>query len=108
MAEKLGDPPQILGFDVETHDWIGGLNNELHIGDFGFFARMDRRELDYQRIVQIGYVFGDSSSVHTTAKQSMYVRPDGFTISEKAEGKHGKTQALVLAEGRPLTEVLEE
>ena len=38
----------------------------------------------------------------------MYILPDGFEISKKAEGKHGKSQALVVAEGRPLTEVLKE
>jgi DNA polymerase III epsilon subunit-like protein len=90
----------------QTHDWLDGHSSQLHIGQFGFTARMADEELAYQRIVQIGWVVGGAVAGATAERKSMYVRPEGFTISPKAEGKHGKSQSLAEREGKALADVL--
>ena len=81
--------------------WLGTEGNALYMGQFGFFARMAPEELDYQRIIQLGW---------STAgiQKSFYVLPEGFVVSSKAIGKHKKSHDLVIQEGKPLGTILRD
>ncbi len=108
LLERLGQPTQVMGFDVETHDWLQDSPHLWYIGPFGFTTTLAREQFEYQRVVQLGWVVGGAAEHTHTIKKSWYVQPVDFEISAKAKTCHGITQALALREGKPLADVLRE
>ena len=102
-------PKMVLGYDIETHDWLVDGAMQGRIGDFGCYATIDEGNLKYQRIVQLGWVVGKVDVDGELALSKEYlVKPEGFDISTKATGHHKINHSKAVEEGRPLRDVLEE
>ena len=49
---------QVIGLDVETHDWMGETNTKGEYGPLGFYTLPTPEDLLYKRMVQIGWAIG--------------------------------------------------
>jgi len=107
---RLHLPTELLiGIDIETHDWIEEPNKKGRYGLFGCYTLTTPEELEFKRIVQIGWVIGAlSEQVDFQVAKERNVRPDGFRISKKATKIHGLSHERAIREGVPLVDVLEE
>ena len=109
LSNRLGEPQLVMGYDLETHDWLEEHCNRTYTGPFGFITTLAHNQLEYQRIVQVGWAIGKGTDHALSTRKCFYVRPEGFEISDKATEKcHGITQAQATQEGRSLTDVLQE
>ncbi len=110
VKHKLTNAALIIGVDVETHSWLdGGGPKKGRIGNHGFYALIDERNLEFARIVQLGWVIGcsDEGQQAHVAKERL-VKPDGFEIAPRASAYHGITHQRAMEEGQALRGVLEE
>ena len=105
VCKRMGDPATIVGFDIETHDWLERPSRRSRIGDFGWHTQADEDNIDAARIVQMAWSIGTQSIPETI--KSYVIRPEGFVISHKATAFHGISQEYA-EHGKPLQEVLEE
>ena len=103
---RLENPCIIIGFDCETHDWLDGTPRKGRIGAFGWHTKND--DVDFARIVQLGWAIGPADSASDVITKSHVVRPEGFNISSRAEKVHKISTDHAMREGRPLADVLEE
>ena len=108
LLEDIGNPPLVIGFDVETHDWPDNEERKGRIGQFGWYTLKDEETLRKGHIVQIGWVIGRSDLDAPITSKARFVRPDGFEVSEKAEAYHHITQDKISSCGQSLTDVLQE
>ena len=77
--------------------------------EFGYYATIDEDNLNYQRIVQLGWVVSKVVVEGELAlSKEFLVKPEGFDISTKATGHHKINHSQAVEEGRPLRDVLEE
>ncbi len=75
-------------------------------GQYGFYTI--RHPDDFLvRVVQIGWAIGDKSADEALVKEYI-VKPEGFTISDKAANYHKITNHKANIEGKPLREILLE
>ena len=110
---RLGSPHVVMGFDVETHDWLvdadgKDLDRKGRIGNFGWYTDKPPALMQYARIVELGWalVTADTSSV--VWRKSFKVLPENFTIAPRAIKCHNITQEAAQQTGSPLQKVLEE
>ena len=107
---------QVIGLDVETHDWVCETNKKGEYGSLGFYTLTTPEELLYKRMVQIGWAIGKiecvagefHSTLEFTSVKERKIQPDGFQISEKATNYHGITNECAAREGVPLASALKE
>ena len=99
----------VVAIDVETHDWLPEKHFGDYVGEFGFFTTRTDKQLDYARMVALGWGVGsfDSDGELEVSKERL-VKPEGFQISAKAEGAHKIPQSKAVSAGLPLAEVLAE
>ena len=98
----------VVGVDVETAGWEeGDTRSSMHKGRFGFLTRC-REDVFEQRIVQIAWAIGNSDA-HTapTKYKELTIKPQGFTITDKAIKFHGITNECA-QEGVSLRDALVE
>ena len=75
-------------------------------GKYGFYCLCAPENIEYARIVQIGWSMGcvDGSP---TVKEYM-VQPADFCVSDQAAAFHGIAHEMASSTGRPIREVLQE
>ena len=106
IRRKLGDAALVVGVDIETNDWVDR-NNTTSIGQFGFYHFCHPEDLT-QKIVQTGWAVCETWEGASAQESKEYlVRPEGFSIADKATSKHGITHDLALNRGSPLHVVLD-
>ena len=105
VCKQLGFHPLIVGVDIETHDWENNAGSKGEEGPFGHYSRCDSNVYD-ARIVQIGWaVRRGEEEIHVKEK---LVKPQGFTISKKAEAFHGISHERACSEGLSMYDVMTE
>jgi DNA polymerase III epsilon subunit-like protein len=80
-----------VAVDVETHDWVKGGN----VSRANFIGR----------IVEIAWVAYDARG-NVMDEKCHVVKPEGYTISEKARLVHGISTEIALKEGSAVDSVL--
>ena len=105
VATKLGCAELVAGVDIETHDWTARSGNKGSVGQFGFYNLCHQEDFD-ARVVQIGWAIGKCSEPARVTER--IVRPDGFSVSNKAAAYHGISHARAAAEGESLRYVLSD
>ena len=106
----LGSPPFIISFDLETHDYVKRRPWEKkgHRGRFGWYTMDPPEDLQYQRIVELGWTLGTSTATdEEVIVKVRLVQPDGFVISERGYEFHEISNAEANA-GASLSSVLKE
>lgn len=63
---------------------------------------------DGARLLQLAWAIYEPTTRALIEKRDLYVRPDGFVISEGAQGVHGITMEIATEKGRSIREVLDE
>ena len=101
---RLGTPTAILGFDVETHDWIHE-NKVARIGDFHWFTKTNSAVIKRSRIVELGWVYAEPGA--QLSKKTKRVIPNGWTVSQQAYDFH-KISTEDAQKGEPLQDILSE
>ena len=107
VVAKLGEGSDwLFGVDIETNDWQESKGIK---GEFGQFRHYHLcAPIDFQaRVVQLGWAFGPPGNGATIVKERL-VRPDGFTVSDKATRYHKISHEQAEREGSPLHDVLSE
>ena len=106
---RMGAPTQLIGFDIETHDWIEREQRytKSRIGPFEWYTSQTEEDFDYSRIVQLGWAVGMAVEKADFVK-SRLVQPDGFEVSKKATGFHHIKDDVARSQGEPLRSVLQE
>ena len=96
----------LLAIDLETHDWDSSVSgNKGNVGAYGFYNLCSPEHLE-ARVVQLGWAVGID---HAPDKvKEFLVKPEGFTVSDKATAYHGISHVAAFEQGRPLRDVLEE
>ena len=102
-------PTLVLAVDIETHGWPEGKDFKDLVGAFGFYTTRDKEQLDFSRVVQIGWIVGttDLGDEPWISKEYL-VKPDGFEVSKKATDFHKIHHSQAVNEGLPLRDVLAE
>ena len=106
LVRIIGDPAEALGFDLETHEKAPPKRKGRY-GEFGNYTLRSEEDLDFLRIVQLGWAAVDPVSKKCFPK-SYLVKPVGFVITEGVTEIHKIAHDDALRKGRPLAEVLEE
>ena len=109
VKHKLGATQLCMGIDVETNDFTNG-RKPYCVGRFGHGCWCSGDDLEF-RLVQIGWVTSTCAAeteVDIQSKAERLIKPDAFTISEKATKRHEITNERAASNGLPLLEVLEE
>lgn len=106
LVRIIGDPAEAFGFDLETHDKAPS-KRKGRPGEFGNYTLRSEEDLDFLRIVQLGWAAVDPVSKKCFPK-SYLVRPVGFVITEGVTAIHKIAHDDALRKGRPLAEVLED
>ena len=122
---KVGDPPICrppvhvvdllpesrywLAFDIETHDLAPSQCGAVAWleGQYGHPCRFHTSSLHELRIAQLGWCICKSFG-STIVEKKRFVSPTDFTITKRAEMKHGITNKQLRQLGDPLRVVLEE
>jgi len=109
IKSRLGNPPIIMGFDIETHGWPDGINanRKGYIGACGWYTLSPIELLKYARIVGLAWVTGPVTTNAKLIRKRVLVKPNGFRISSKAFGFHGISEEDA-HNGSDLAEVLNE
>ena len=102
----IGDPAEAFGFDLETHEKAPPKRKGRY-GVFGNYTLRSEEDLDFLRIVQLGWAAVDPVSKKCVAK-SYLVKPVGFVITEGVTEIHKIAHDDALRNGSPLAEVLQE
>lgn len=105
MKARIGEPTQILAIDIETHDWLDGVEKKGRIGQFGWYTM--NADVEFARIVQIAWVIKCTGESEFARCKSHVVRPDGFDISERATRVHGISTATAAKDGCDLADILQ-
>ena len=92
VKENLGSPSVIIGFDVETHDWKRPQGRKPRLGQFGWHTCEYESDLNFSRIVQLGWVIGEPRRDANVIEKISLVRPNDFQISAKAFNVHRISQ----------------
>ena len=108
VKTNLGRPPVVIGFDIETHEWTRKSGRELHLGQFGWHTFDNEDDLNFARIVQLGWVIGESRRDANVTEKVSLVRPDAFQISAKAVAVHRISQDEAAQKGADIKDVLTE
>ena len=108
VRQRLGTPDLVIGFDVESHDWIEGLTRKGNIGPFGWYGIQNEMYFEYPRVVQVGWAIGDLRKEVPVQIKSRFVKPIGFQISAKATEFHSITQEKAECDGIDAAIVLRE
>lgn len=90
--------PLVLGLDVVTNDWTPGAAEKGLIGEHGHYQLCRPCDLE-ARVVQITWMIRNEAGAAAAAR---VVKPDGWTISEKAFQYHGISQAAAEEKGSEL------
>ncbi len=106
LAAKLEGLDLIIGIDIETHDWEVRSNVKGGMGQYGFYTICHPDDF-LVRVVQIGWVIGNVSERDPAVKEYT-VKPEDFTISDKASKYHKITNQAAHLEGTPLRVILLE
>eukprot|EP00973_Karenia_brevis_P091435 12407422-Karenia_brevis.AAC.1 len=106
LANRLGNPKLLIGFDIETHSWLENETNKGRIGKFGWYTLKEERLINFARIVQLGWAVGRVEIDAPVRVVNNIIRPTGFEISDKAAKFHGISQARAIREGRCLEDTL--
>ena len=94
---SLGSP-LVLGLDVATNDWTPGAAEKGSIGEHGHYHLCRPCDLE-ARVVQITWMIRNEAGAAAAAR---VVKPDGWTISEKALRYHGISQEAAEERGSEL------
>ncbi len=108
LVRRLGSPEVLIGFDIETHNWLDDEMDRGRIGKFGWYTLKEERVLEFARIVQLGWVIGRPDIDAPVTKKVALVKPDGFEIAGKATTFHKISHSTAAREGRHLADVLRE
>jgi hypothetical protein len=108
LQEALEVSSSVFSFRIETHDWlIEEPKKKACIGKrFGYYALIDERNIQFQRVIQLGWAIGLVGKPPDVVKY--LVQPSGFEIAPQAMEHHGIKQAEAFADGRQLKCVLQE
>ena len=107
IQHRMGNPTQIVGFDIETHDWLEEKNGNSRVGDFEWHTQLTENQLQHARIVQLGWATGFDTEKADFVK-SRLVQPNAFVITQKAIDYHGIRNDTAQQAGHPLQVVLQE
>ena len=107
VKRLLEAPSLVIGFDVETHDWLDG-ERKGRIGDFGWYTMDPPALMQYPRIVELCWVLVAVDTSSVLVRKSYRIAPEGFSISTRASDVHKITQQIAQQSGRPLKAVLAE
>ncbi len=108
LLERLGNPSIVVGFDIETHDWLDHTDNRGHIGELGWYTMKEESSLRFDRLVQLGWVISEVGLGAPVEKKTVTVRPDGFVVSGRATKIHKITHEQAVEEGVALADALQE
>ena len=107
LLTRLGNPCLVMAFDVETHDWRDNAPNRGRVGRFTWYTLKDEADIQYGRLIQLGWVIGPTDSPTPVDVTTVLVKPtDDFLVSSKATAFHKISHEKVVQEGRPLRETL--
>ena len=106
LVRAIGDPAEAFGFDLETHEKAPPKRKGRY-GEFGNYTLRSDEDLDFLRIVQLGWAAVDPVSKKCVPK-SYLVKPVGFVITVGVTEIHKIAHDDALRNGRPLAEVLQE
>ena len=106
LVRIIGHPAEAFGFDLETHDKAPPKRKGRY-GAFGNYTLRSEEDLDFLRIVQLGWAAVDPVSKKCFPK-SYLVKPVGFVITEGVTEIHKIAHDDALCKGSPLAEVLQE
>ena len=82
LAKKLGDPPACFCFAVKVHDWLPDQRSLGRLGFFGYNTNASPANLEYARIIQLGWTAGCDSVTDICPTKTATVKPCGWEISE--------------------------
>ena len=75
-------------------------------GQFGFQSKTDLSIISALRVVQIGWAIGKATAKAPEVKSEI-IKPEGFTIMERATGKHNISQDQAINQGKPIRDALQ-
>ena len=73
LLERLRDPPVVMGFDIETHDWLDSSDGRGHIGELGWYTMKEESSLRSDRVVQIGWATGTADLQAPVNKKALLI-----------------------------------
>ena len=92
---------------MKVHDWLPDQRSLGRLGFFGYNTNASPANLEYGRIIQLGWTAGCDSVTDICQTKTATVKPCGWEISEDAS-KYGVSQTTAEHDGRPLRDVLQE
>ena len=95
----IGDPAEAFGLDLETHEKAPPKRKGRY-GVFGNYTLRSEEDLDFLRIVQLGWAAVGPVSKKCVAK-SYLVKPVGFVITDWATEIHKIAHDDALRNGSP-------
>lgn len=106
LLQKLFPAPSwVLGFDIETNDWVERTASiKGSIGEHGYYNLCRPCDLE-SRIVQLSWVIHDGSGSRVVER---IVQPRSWAVSVKAERYHGISQKQAEENGVPIEAALAE
>ena len=107
LQQRMGNPTQVIGFDIETHGWLKKDYGISRVGEFGWHTNQTEEKFDHARIVQLGWAVGLDAEKEDFVKARL-VQPDGFVVTEEATEYHGIEHDTAARAGQPLRVVLQE
>ena len=107
LEQRMGNPTQVVGFDIETHGWLKKDYGISRVGEFGWHTNQTEEKFDHARIVQLGWAVGLDAEKEDFVKARL-VKPDGFVITNEATEYHGIQNDTAERAGHPLRVVLLE
>ena len=98
-----------LSFDIETHDFAPNTGGSVPWveGQYGHPCRFITPSLGDLRMVQLGWCIRKSPA-STIVEKNRLISPSDFTVTKRAELKHGITTEQARRSGASLQVVLEE
>jgi hypothetical protein len=108
LLERLCDPRVVVGFDIETHDWLDNSDGRVHIGELGWYTMKEESSLCFDRIIQIGRAISEADIQAPATKKALLIRPDGFVVAGHTTNFHGITHEWAAREGVALVDALQE
>ena len=107
LLERLGDPCIVVGFDIETHDWLDNVENTGHVGELGWYTMKHEASFLFDRIVQIGWPISAVGLDAPATTEALLVRPEGFMVAERATDIHKIPHETAAQTGHALVDVLQ-
>ena len=101
----LGAPTTILGFDVETHDYLT-IPRTTRTGPFHWFTRTPIAQIKHARLVELAWAVGPVAPGASVTMKSKRIIPDQWEIKKGYD--YHKISTAEARLGEPLEDVLRE